>query len=182
MTMALQTTYLSVQPIAYAGQLEGEHHDIITLKNADAVSIPFGTAVSFKTSSPATDKDAILPAPSTGLTVAGIVVHSHAYARTWTDQSGTVHGDLDGTGLVVGTLLNVLRKGKIAVISVQGNVVSDRLWVSTSTTNVSFTQPGQLGNATDTNALDCTRQGEWLSSATAGGFAWLEVDFVNRNS
>lgn len=175
-SMSLQSTYSSAPPIAYAGQLEGTGYDIITMKNADTVSMPFGSGLAFKTSSPTSDLDTILPA-SSGALICGILAHDH-YARTWTDSNGVVHGELDGTGLVAGTILNVLRRGKIAVVCQTGCVPSDRLFVAYGTATT-YTGKGQLGNITETsNAIDATKQGQWLTTATAGGFAWLDVDFT----
>lgn len=177
--LPFQTTYTAFPPIAIAGLLESADNgrDLTTMKNADSVSIPFGLAVAFKPS-PATDKDAYLPALSSD-NVAGIVAHSNAFARVWTDQSGNSFGDLDATGLVVGVMMNVLRRGKIAVVSQTGNAVGDRLFVSTQSAGA-YTGKGQLGNVTATNAIDCTTKAEWLTSATAGGFAWLDCNFVAK--
>lgn len=174
--LPLQTTYTAFPPIAIAGLLESADNgrDIATLKNADTVSIPFGSPVAYKPS-PATDKDAYLPALSTDK-VAGIVAHSNAYARVWTDQNGNSFGDLDAVGLVVGVMMNVLKRGKIAVVSFTGNAVGDRLFVAFAAGAV-YSAKGQLGNVTDTNVIDCTTKALWITSATAGGFAWLECNF-----
>ena len=179
--MSLQTTYLTVPAIGYEGTLQGDADaDIITLKNVEAsASMPFGRAVAWKTSSPASDKDALLPA-STSDKIAGIIVKSNAYERTWTDQDGTVHGSLDSTGIVTGELINVLRDGKIIVKCMTGCAPADRLFVC-STAATTYTAVGQLGNADESsNTVDCTKQGQWLTTAAAGGLAWLDVDFTNK--
>ncbi len=185
-SMSLQTTYNSAPAIGYAGMLEGDlDQDIVTMKNAEATaSMPFGTAVVFKTASPGTDLDAIVPTASYVL-VAGIITHSHEYARQWTDSDGNKHGDLDSVGLVPGAFLNVLRRGKILVFTQQATVPSQRLFVSTATgAGNAYTAAGQLGNADDTtgggSTTDCTKQGQWLTTAAAGALAWLDVDFTAK--
>lgn len=179
--MNLQTTYSSAPAIGYAGMLEGElDQDIIAMKNVEATaSIPFGSAVAFKTSSPSSDLDALLPAGSTDK-IAGIVAHSHAYARQWTDSDGVKHGDLDSTGLVPGTFLNVLRAGKILVPCVTGCAPADRLYVCYAAGST-YTVVGTMGNAAEaSHTIDCTTQGQWLTTAAANGLAWLQVNFLNK--
>ena len=177
--MTLQSTYLTVPAIGYVGMLEGYGHDIATMLNADSVSIPFGAAVALKPS-PTTDKDAYLPATSSD-NVFGIVAHSHAYGRTWTDADSTVHGELDGTGLVVGDMMNIVRRGKILVTPMQTVAVGDRLYVSYAV-GTPFTAKGQLGNASvGSTTIDCTTRGEWLTAATGTtGLAWLDCTFVSK--
>lgn len=177
--MAFQTTYLDVQPLGYSGQLAGGFHVISTFKNAEAsASMPFGVAVKFKTSSPVTDLDVLFPTAITDL-VAGIVAKSTAYERSWADEAGVVHGQLDAVGLIAGQLISLVRKGRVLVTCVSGCKPGDRLFVRALTG--SFTVIGGCENAADaSNMIDCTKQGQWMSTAVAGGLAWLEVDFVNK--
>lgn len=179
MSVALQTTYNLAPAIGMAGSLaENVPHTVIPGKNAEAsTSIPFGKAVCFDLSAPATDLDMQLPAAETD-TVAGIVLHKDRYARTWTSADGTVNGELDSTGLVPGTLMDVLRKGRVLVSCRLATAVGDRLWVRCTATPGS---PGDIENADDgTETIDCTKQGIFLSSCAAAGLAWLEVDFTNK--
>lgn len=180
--MNLQTSYGSTPAIGVAGQLEGSiDPDIIPLKNVEAsASIPFGSAVAFKTASPVTDLDALLPAGSTDK-LAGIVVYGNTYARQWTDSDGVKHGDLDSTGLVPGVIMNVLRAGKILVPCVTGCAPADRLYVCYAAGGATYTVQGTLGNAAEaSHTIDATTQGQWLSTAAANGLAWLQVDFLNK--
>lgn len=178
MGIALQTTYDLAPAIGMEGSLKANvPHVIIPGKNAEAsTSIPFGKAVCWDLSAPVTDLDMLLPAAETDK-VTGIVVHSDRYARTWTSADGTVNGELDSTGLRTGTVFDVLRKGVILAKCRLATAVGDRLWVRcTATPGL----PGDLENADDTTeTIDCTKQGQYLSSCAANGFAWLEVDFLN---
>jgi hypothetical protein len=186
MSMSLQIDYPTTYPRGYSGQLVGaiEDCDIIPVINREAsASIAFGRAVVFKTSSPTTDLDALLPATQNDI-VAGIVIHFHQYPRvfTTTDINGATVtvGQLDGTGLIPGTMMAVLRRGKILVTVEDGCAVGDRLFVRA----VAAGDPeflGGLNNAADsTDMIDCTKQGVFMSSTTAGGLAELWVDFVNK--
>lgn len=184
MSMTLQNDYSVNPPISYNGVLVGkaDDHDIVTFKNVEAsASIAFGRAVVFKLSSPATDLDVLLPAVETD-TVAGIVIKLDQYSRAFTttdkDGASVTVGELDGTGLRPGTLMACLRRGKIHVIVEDTVAVGDRLWVRA----VAGGDPEFLGgllNADDsTDTIDCTKQGVFLTSASAGGIAVLDVDFT----
>lgn len=176
--MSLQSTYNAFPAIAIAGQVESpETVDIITLKNAGSGSVPFGYAVAFKPS-PTNDKDGALPANSTDK-VAGICAFSQGYAPQWTDRNGNTYGELDGTGIVTGVEMNIVRKGRVAVVSTAGNNVADRLYVAFAAGSV-YTAAGQVGNVTDTNAISCLGQGQFLTSASALGLAWLDCAFATN--
>ncbi len=181
MSMSVQTTYSTAPVIGYAGTLDTKNpFQVLTMKNVEAsASIPFGYAVCPDLTSPASDLSALLPALETD-TVFGIVVKSDSYERVWTDDLGNVYGQLDSTGLKPGALLNVLRKGRILVVAEDTVAVGDRLWVR-CTTGGAGEIIGGLTNADEgTETIDCTKQGVWMSSATAGNLAWLEVDFINK--
>lgn len=176
--MSLQSTYNAFPAIAIAGQIESpETADVITLKNAGSASVPFGYAVAFKPS-PTNDKDGALPASSTDK-VAGICAFSQSYAPQWTDRNGNTYGELDGTGVVVGVEMNIVRKGRVAVVSVNGNSVGDRLFVAYAAGSV-YTGAGQVGNVTDSSAISCVGQGQFLTSASALGLAWLDCAFATN--
>lgn len=176
--MAVQTSVLVAPSAAFAGMLADDaENDMITLRNEESsASMPFGAIVAFKTSSPAAPEDAILPAASTAK-LAGVLVHKHSYARTFTLPDGTVAGELDSTGLVTHVTFSTLRSGRIFVICEDGCNVGDRLFVRYA--------GGTLGAARSTDAggstcIDATNQGQWLSVASSGGIALLEVDFRNK--
>lgn len=179
--LSVQTSFSAAPAIGINGTLDdATDYQILTMKNVEAsASIPFGRAVCFKLSSPASDLDALLPAAETD-TVAGIVRFSHGYSRAWTDDAGTVHGELDGTGIRTGFLMDVVRKGRMLLVCEDGCVPGDRLWVRA----VAGGDPeflGGLNNADDsTDMIDCTKQGVWESTATAGGLAWLNFNFVAK--
>lgn len=184
MSMILQHDYSVNPPVAYEGQIIGpiEDCDIIPVKNADTVSLPFGTAVVWKKSSPTSDLDVILPTAATD-SVAGIIIHLKSYQPTYTirthDGSTATVGELDSTGLVPGTIMAILRRGKIAVKSTASAAVAvdDRLFVG-AVTNSTVTVPGKMRNSADsTNTIDCSKQGVFLSSGATGTFLQLSVDF-----
>src|ERR1700690_4060052 len=111
--MSVQTSVSTGPAVAFAGMLADDaENDIISLLNQEAsASMPFGIVVSLKTSTPASDKSAVLPTSSEEK-LGGIVVHRHNYERTFTLPDGTVAGELDSVGLVPGTLMSVLRRGR----------------------------------------------------------------------
>ncbi len=176
--MGAQTTYDSNPALGYAGTLDPNYPSAtLTVKNVEAsASIPFGKAVVFKTSSPSTDLDVLLPAAETDI-VAGIVVKSDAYSRAWTDDDGTVHGQIDSTGVRAGALMVIARKGRMLVKAESAVVPSGRLWVrAVAGAGESL---GALEDADDsTDMIDCTGQGMWMTTAAEDGLAWLEFDFT----
>lgn len=182
MSMNLQTSYPAKPVIGIAGQLTGsdQPHVMKPMKNAEAsVSIPFGVAVAYKTSSPTSDYDAILTSGA-GAKIAGLVAWSPDYARAWTAADGTVYGDLDSVGLKVGVILSVLRAGNMIVVTQQAVKPGDPLFVCHTAATV-YSAKGQLGNADESsNTIDCTNRGTWQSTAAALGLAWVEVDFRNK--
>jgi hypothetical protein len=166
--MAVQTSYGTTMPAAFSGQLaDNSANECIAMYNGAAAEIAFGRAVKFG----AADYEAILPSAETDKIV-GIVVHSHAYTKGFTGA------ELGSTGVVENGNLTVLRKGRIWVIAEDAVTRGDRLWVRA----VAGGDPEFLGgllNADDsTDTIDCTNQGVWLTSASAGGLALLEVDFT----
>lgn len=177
MAMTVQSTFSDAPAIGFAGTLDSNlAHDVITMKNAEAsTSIAFGRAVKFK-DTVTSDKDAVLPAAETDK-VLGIVLRADTYAVAWTDLDGTVHGQLDADGIVPGAFMNVLRRGRVLVVCEDAVEAGDPLWVRA----VAGGDPeflGGLTNADDsTDTIDCSTKGMWLTSASAGGLAWLDVNF-----
>lgn len=176
--MSIQTTFNDMPSTAFAGLMtDGDDHRIYPMKNADVVSMPFGRAVAFKPSGATTDQDATLPANSTDL-VAGILVKSDQYDRTYSLAGGGTGGELDATGLVVGAMLNIMTEGTVWAICEDGCTPGLRLWIRYS---------GGLGlgtcRATDAGGSTCLTangQGKWLTTATAGALAKLQVNFLNK--
>lgn len=177
-----QTTYNAAPAIGYAGMRQGlANDDVITLKNVEvSAGMPFGIAVVWKTSGTTSDIDALLPATTADL-VAGIVAHSHTHMPAWTDSAGVVHGELAATGLVPGTLMNIVRVGKIMVSVATGCKPSDRLWVRCISNGAISTQLGSCENANDgSNMIDATKQAQFITTAAANGLAWLDCNFIAK--
>ena len=169
-----QTSYGATMAIGIEGQLadDGPHDVLACYNDESSASIAFGRAVKYGATS--TDNfGVILPAAETDKII-GITVHTHEYSKGFTGAS------LDATGVVAGFPLSVLRKGRILVVAEDAVTRGDRLWVRA----VGSTPPeylGGLNNADDgTDMIDCTKQGVWLTTASAGGLAVLEVDFTNE--
>jgi hypothetical protein len=154
--------------LGVSGQLADNHpHVIDSCRNNEAsAEIAFGYAVCWDTE----DQDVLLPAAETDL-VRGIFLHSHSY------QVGEQLGD---DGILPGEMMNVLRKGRVLVTAEDSVAPGDRLWVR-CTTGGAGEIIGGLTNADEgTETIDCTKQGQWLTTAAAGGLAWLEVDFTAK--
>jgi hypothetical protein len=178
MSMALQTTYTDTPPIAFPGTLGAGPRVTLPAKQAEAsVSVPFGTAMAFRPSGATSDLDATLPANSTD-TIMGILYRSNGYAPSWTDSNGT-QGELDSVGVRPGTLIDLLCEGMIYVTCEDGCSPASRLWVRYTTAGAG---KGALraSDAGGSTTMDCTKQGEWLSTATAGNLAWLKVNFTAK--
>lgn len=168
--MAVQTSYAQSMTAAFAGMLaDNGANDCIAMTNDEAsAEIAFGRAVMFGSTTNA--NSAKLPT-SENAVIAGIVVHSHSYAQTT---------ELGTTGVKVGGVLNVLRKGRIWVTVEDAVVPGDRLWVR----GVAGGDPEFLGGVLpaddSTDTVDCTGQGQFLTAAAAGALAVLEVDFTGK--
>ncbi|MGN6103649.1 MAG: structural cement protein Gp24 [Kofleriaceae bacterium] len=174
----MQTSYDFQPPIGFAGTLDYKRpHSDLTVRNAEtAVSIPWGAAVKRKAAA-TSDLDVTFPSAEADR-ILGIVIREQTYARVWTDQDGNKVGQLDGNGLVPGTLMAIATMGRMLVQCVTGCKAGDGLWVR------AVAGPGEelgsLANADDgTDMVDCTSQGRWQTSTTPGGLAWLEFDFTN---
>jgi hypothetical protein len=178
MAMSVQTSVTDAPLQGYAGMIDtAAPHHIATVRSAEAsAAIPFGKAVVLDPSTPATDRDVTLPTTENDL-VFGIVVHGQNFSKSWTDGDGNVHGELSSTGLLPGTIFGVLRKGRILVVAATAVVaLTSRLWVR-AVAGVGETL-GALEDADDsTDMIDCTGQGQWMTTADIGDLAWLDVDF-----
>jgi len=171
--MGVQSSYSRTMTAAYAGMLadDGEH-DIIPMLNSEAsASIPFGVGVKKGTG----DSDALLPSAETD-EIVGFTVHGHNYTI------GTTTSDLDSNGdMRPGCVMNVLRKGRIWVTARKGAVVAfaSRLWVRAVAGGGEY-----LGAAEDaddgTDTIDCTKQGQFITSGAADALVVLEVNFLNK--
>ncbi len=179
MAVAVQTTYAASPNAAYAGMLASEDCEIISMKNVESsAAMPFGRAVIFKGSN-TTDQDALVPSAEADV-VAGIVVHSHVYDRSYTLASGATAGELSSAGVLPGAMINVLRRGVIWVIAEDACVPGTRIWVRCTAGGTGEVVGGITTADEGTETIDCTNQGVFLTTAAAGALAKLQVDFTNR--
>lgn len=173
--MSVQTTYPTNMPIGLEGSLQGTGpHYCLPVINANAsAEIAFGKAVKFGGS--LGDNGVVSPAAGSDA-ICGIAVHSDVYS------TGTTTSDLGTTGLRPNVVFDAIQKGRILVLAEVAVAVGDRLFVRAITTGGAPQYVGGPTNASDSsNNIDCTKQGIWLSSTSAGGqLAVLEVDFVNK--
>lgn len=170
-----QTSYSQYQGGPFSGMLaDNSGHEVETGINMEAsASIPFGRFVAWKTGAP-DDKGAKLPAASTDI-LKGVVMHAHHYAPVWTDRDSVVHGELDGTGLVPGATLEVLRRGRIYMESETAFAYGDPVFVRYSA-NGGNTKLGIALNAADAgHTIDLTSKCRYVSSGLAGAVACIEI-------
>jgi hypothetical protein len=175
--MGAQTTYSDAPTIGFEGTLDADYPDaFLTMKNVEAsASMAFGRAVVFKTVGATSDMDALLPATENDLP-AGIVQKIESHARAWTSD-GATYGDLDQNGVRTGSLFRCVTKGRMLVKAAKACKPGDKLWIRAVAGGGEYL--GALENADDsTDMIDATAKGRWLSTASAGGLAWLEFDFT----
>jgi hypothetical protein len=167
MPTAVQTTYPTNMVAGFAGQLGAGQHDIVPAFNKESsAELAFGQAVCFQGGSTDVGFSVLSPDALTDV-IKGVVVHSHAYA---------VGSTLGTTGVKSGDVVSVLRKGRILVTCENGCAPGDRLHV-----RVLAGTEGALRSAADgINTIDSTTQGVWMTRASAGGLAELDVDFTNE--
>lgn len=166
---SVQTSYGTSMTVAIEGQLaDNGPHDIVARFNKEAsLKMNFGRAVMFG----AIETEALLPAAETSL-IQGIIIHANQYT-TGSD------GELTSTGLIPGSVINVLRKGRVWAMARTAVVPGSRLWVRAVSSDTGFEVKGGLEDADDgTDTVDCTGQGVWLTAAAQGALAILEVDFT----
>lgn len=178
--MAIQTTYSAAPAVGFAGEkADNKPQRTVGAKNAEAsAAMPFGAIVAFKTSSPTSDKDSILPAATTSKLM-GLVAFGNDFERTFTTLDGSTVGELNTVGLLPGSEFVAIEAGTYWVTCEDGCVPGDRLFVRIS--------GGTLGAARSTDAgtsscIDATNCGKWLTTATAGTVAKLEFDFLAKTT
>ena len=164
--MPAQTSYAVNMSAAFAGMLaDGSASDVIALTNKEAsAEMPFGVAVAFEGS---TDDTGALSPDALTDKIAGLLLHAHNYAKP---------NELGDTGLKPGATLNVLRKGRMWATCEDGCSPGSRLHVRV----LAGTEGALRASADGVNTIDSTTQGIWLTTATAGNLAVLEVDFTNK--
>jgi hypothetical protein len=177
--MSVQSAFNDMPAIGFAGQLTGStNHVIDSAKNADSVSIAYGFAVAFKPSGATSDQDATLPANSSD-SIKGIVFKSDVLGRTYSIAGGGTGGELDSVGVVATGMMSTLIVGEMLATCEDGCTPGARLWVryTSAGTGKGTLRASDAGGST---CIDATKQGEWLTTATAGGIAKLRVNFVNK--
>lgn len=178
--MPVQTSVSDAPSVAFAGLLVGTGHTLVGMVNAEAsAEMPYGLAVAFKPSGSTHDQQATVFAAITDK-VAGVVIKSDVYDRTYTLSDGSTAGELGAIGLRPGAMMNILRKGQVWVVCEDGCAPGDKLYVRAvvgSPTNVEFA--GSLLNAADgVKTIDATVSGTWMTTAVAGGLAVLSLDLA----
>lgn len=166
--MTAQSTYNEEMDIGFAGMVSDSSEIKALGMRSDAASnsIRFGYAV--KRASVSDKKSADEPTTINDV-IAGIVIHTHTLDST----------QLDAVGVLPGNKLSVLRRGRILVACEDGCDVGDRLHIRVISGGAGEYLGALLAAADGVNTIDSEGQGEWQSQAAAGGFAWLEVDFLN---
>lgn len=154
-----QTSYATKQSGALVGMLADlGSHDIVSLKMMDDDS-PFGVAVARVDE----ENEQCTAVTATGDMIRGVVVRSDSY-----DNAALAGAD----GVPEGALVNVLRKGRIWAICVDGCDDNDAVFVVHA--GGGFRATDDAGNA---SAL-ANGVARWRSDAGAGELAILEVDFT----
>jgi hypothetical protein len=166
----MQTNYDTTMGIGIEGQLaDTGNHEVVSYANGEAsATMPPGCAVKFGV----LDQE-VLKLTATSSKVAGIVIHSHRYdPDTQLDADGAIKAN---------NMLGVLRKGRILVKCEEGCAPGDPLFIRAVVAGAE--RMGALRMSADsTDCIDATAWGTWLTTAAAGGLAWLEVDFTSRSS
>jgi hypothetical protein len=162
-----QTVVNSTLTKAFAGMLaDAGPNDVITRIQAEAsAEMPFGIMVA----EGAADEAGILPVDGTSK-FAGLLMHSHAYAKD--TELGTV-------GIKPKAVLSILRKGR-AWVTVEETVAKGDPVFIRHTASGGNTQKGAFRKSADTaTATDLTKKGVYLTAATAGNLALVEIDMTN---
>ena len=155
--MAAQISYDNAAAVAFEGLQIGQNNEFRAMRNGEAsAEMAFGHAVIFEGSTD--DADALNPDAVTDV-VAGLLTHTHNYDVA----------QLGSTGVEAGNMLNVMVRGEIWAICVDGCSPGDRLYVDFTTTEGALRASPELNEC-----IDATKQGQWLTTATAGNLAKLK--------
>ena len=158
-----QTTYSVEATVAFEGMLGdpsgGPSRRSISLANEDSAAAFFGRGVTF-----GTDPDTQFALPSgTGAVLAGITVHRHETQ------------DATDDGIAQDETCELLRGGRIWVLPEDAvTPTSDVYW--RHTTGGAGEVIGQFRTDADTAQADQVTSARWLTSASAGNPALLEIN------
>lgn len=164
-----QTTYSYTMTTAFAGMLADSNialNDIFGAVQAEAsAEIPFGVMCCKGTG----DNDAKLPAASNAKLI-GVLIHSHTYEPRL---------DLGTVGVKPGAMLNIMNKGRVWVLVEENVTREDRAYIRYAA-GAGGTQLGAFRKSSVSGeTIDATKTCKFVTSASAGQLAVVEVDMLN---
>lgn len=174
--MTAQQTSVAVQDAGIPGMLADLAFKYSrSYQNEDSTEMPIGIAVIH-----GTDPDTqVKLCSSQTLVVAGVTLHSHAYAKDV---------ELGTTGLKQYVTVGALRKGVVQVYCSEAVVVGTsavRIRIDTNAGTGALLGPGTFCVSSNTvHTILVTSGMKWVKGCSAGGVAHLEVDltsFVKSN-
>lgn len=159
-----QLTYPDRMVVAFPGMKADLAEDYCrSYVNAEAsAEMPFGICVAQGTAY----NQAILPVDANSI-LAGVIVHSHDYVPTL---------ELGTTGLKPKTSLSIMIQGTIYVLVEEAVAVNDTAYVR-HTASGGNTQKGAWRKSADTATAIIVRGARFLTAASSGGLAVVQVDF-----
>jgi hypothetical protein len=163
-----QTTYSQSFGRGFPGQRLEQSGDVVetVISEESSAEIPFGLAVCWGTG----DREVLLPATENDV-VAGLVIHSHDYAKD---------SELGDSGLKPGVMFTILRRGKMIVTAEEATTAHvSRLWVRAVAGGGEVLGALEVGDDS-TDMIDATGQGLFRETTDAGGLTVIEVDFTNE--
>lgn len=173
-----QTTSPTSMTTAIAGALYQNDPDnlIDSAVNQEAsAQIAFGTFVARGTN----ERGVIQPDGATDAAkVCGIALHSHDYAKALDGTTST--GDLGSTGILPKAKVNVLRRGRVYMVSEQDLSRGDRSLRMRHTAGAGGSTLGALRkDAVANETLNLSGAAEVIVGGTAGSLVVIELDMQN---
>lgn len=177
--MGGQTSVLTTPVIAFAGIVADDSYvkDIASYVNAEAsLQMPFGTVVMQGTN----DTDCLTLTATNVAKIIGIVAYSAAYQR---NTQLAVTADANGRlGLVSGTIVQVLKRGRIWVKVEEAVTPASAVRVRCTTAGGGSYGSGAFRTSSAGAGLSMALVGcRYLDTAGIGGFARVEFDSLLRN-
>jgi hypothetical protein len=171
MSIAPQTSVDDTQGPALSGQLHGFVRGALRSYTSEedpdtGAELAFGTLVCL-----GTDEDGGMVKATAAALPAGVVVHSHKYAKPQ---------ELGDVGLKSGVTAHVLRKGTVWVVVEEAVDPGDAVRV-----RLVATSPEVYGAfRTQADGTDCAVLAEacWLTSTSGAGVALLEIDLTTQGA
>lgn len=157
-----QTSYPTVQPIAFAGQIaDSSQHDVLSRASEEAASFPYGVLVVAGTDA---ETQALLPTSAADF-VLGAALHSHSN-EVGDDNLNLVDPE---------RVFNVLHEGRMYVLPEQAVAVGDPVYARIAA-GAGGTQLGAFRMDADTASAQLLNGARWLSAGDASNPAILELD------